>query len=199
MGQRLCVTINRDNKDLAKIYYHWSAYTYSALDELQRITRCLKDHEDKSDRELQLSLIKFCENNGGGIRGDVSEFVHICNIYPNETFKTDGYSRNNGLIAISEKGMADLQDWSEGDATINLNEDEIEFGVYSWCESLESYNEDRQEWDDDFEPLTLDEVPDIGYDLSCFNINDIGKIIAHLDEANSHVVKNGNEIFELIE
>lgn len=198
MGQRFVCTINRDNKDLAKIYFHWSAYTYSALDKLKGIIACVQEHECDPDTELQLALIKFCEENGGGIRGEDSEFIHIQGIFPNETFKRDDYSRNDGLIAISEKGMQDLQDWSEGDATINMNEDIIEFGVYGWYECLESYNEERQEWDDDFEPLTLEEVPDIGCDLSCFGFDELDDIIACLDETNSHVVRNGNEIFELI-
>lgn len=40
MGQRLIITVRNHGRDLAKIYYHWSAYTRSALEE----TKELLDH-----------------------------------------------------------------------------------------------------------------------------------------------------------
>ena len=36
------------------------------------------------------------------------EFEYIQKLYPNESFVTDNYSRNEGLIALSEKGITDL-------------------------------------------------------------------------------------------
>ena len=33
MGQRLVITANYKNQEIAKIYFHWSAYTVSALQE----------------------------------------------------------------------------------------------------------------------------------------------------------------------
>ena len=129
MGQRLVCTIAKGEREIAKIYYHWSAYTLSALYETQKIVDCIYDHNDETEKQLQLRLIRFCEENGGGIRGDDAEFEYIQNMYPNLEFKKDGYSRNNGLIAISESGMEDLQSWSEGDVIINIDEDLINFGV----------------------------------------------------------------------
>ena len=37
MGHRLVITIHAFNEDIAKIYYHWSAYTTSALQEAKDI------------------------------------------------------------------------------------------------------------------------------------------------------------------
>lgn len=200
MGQRLIVTVEHQGKDLAKLYFHWSAYTVSALWETQKIVNCIYNHEDETERELQLRLIRFCEENGGGIRGDGIEYMYIKNRFPGEDFKTEDYSRSNGLIAISERGMQELQFWSEGDVIINLDEDLINFGVYASYESLEEYNESRREWDDeDFEGLTLEEIPDIGYDLGYISIEDLDAVIEAVDAANSNPIRNGNEIFELTE
>ena len=199
MGQRLVITVNHQGKDLAKIYFHWSAYTVSALWETQKVVNCIYNYEDETERELQLRLIRFCEENGGGIRGDDMEFAYIRNCFPGEDFKTDGYSRNNGLIAISENGMKDLQSWSEGDVIINLDEDLINFGVYAGYESLEEYNESRREWDDDFEGLTLEEIPDIGWDIGYIDVENLDEVIAAVDAADSNPIRNGNEIFELTE
>ena len=199
MGQRLICTVQKGEKELCKIYFHWSAYTLSALYETQKIVDCIYNHKDETEKQLQLRLIHFCEENGGGIKGDEEEFKYIQNMYPNATFKTDGYSRNNGLIALSESGMSDLQRWSEGDVIINLDEDLINFGVYAGYESIEGYNEERKEWDDDFDGLTLEEIPDIGYDIGCIHVDDLDRVIAAIDNANAGVVRFGNEIFELDE
>lgn len=199
MGQRLVVTIQHLGQDLAKLYYHWSAYTQSALYETQKIVDCIYDHNDETEKQLQLRLIRFCQENGGGVRGDDSEFDYIQNMFPNEVLKEDGYSRNNGLIAISKDGMQGLQDWSEGDVTIDIDNDMIYFSVCCWYESFEEYNTERQEWDDEFDGLTLDEIPDIGYDIGEISIDNLDNVIAALDATSSHVVRHGNEVFELIE
>ena len=201
MGQRLVVTVTSQGQDLCKMYYHWSAYTSSALDETKKILECICKHEDKTERELQLRLIRFCEQCGGGIKNgkDSDEWKYIQSVYPNETFKEDNISRNYGLIAISEEGMADLQNWSEGDVYINLDEDEVNFGVYGWYEYFEEYIEERKEWDDEFEGIKLEDIPDIGHDLGVFNVGDIDAIIAVIDNATECVVRYGNEIYELTE
>lgn len=198
MGQRLVVTITHQGKDLAKIYYHWSAYTTSALYETKRILDCIYNHEDEAEKELQLRLIRFCEENGGGIKGDTSEFEYIEKMFPGEVFVKENYSRNNGLIALSERGMSDLQSWSEGDVEINIDDEVINFGVYGWYESLEQYNEEAQEWDEDFVPLSYDNITDIGYDLGQFNIEDINEIAEAVMSVDDFICRYGNEIYELI-
>lgn len=198
MGQRLVVTIKKDNNDLAKIYFHWSAYTYSALFETKKVIDCIYNHEDETIKELQLRLIRFVEDNGGGIKGDDSEFKYIQRMYPNEVFKTLNYSRSYGLIALSKDGMQDLQDWSEGDVTIDLDTDTVENTVFCWYEYIDEYNEERKEWDDDFEGYELEYIEDIGYDIGNFNIEDIDDILAALYSVDG-VCRNGEDIFDLIE
>lgn len=201
MGQRLVVTVNSQGQDLCKMYFHWSAYTRSALHEVNDILECIYNHEDESERDLQLRLIRFCEENGGGIKNgkDSDEWKYIQSMYPNTIFKADDISRNYGLIAISEEGMTDLQYWSEGDVFIDLDNEEVHFGVFSYYNSLESYIEERKDWDDDFEGIELGDIPDIGFDLGCFDVTDIGPVIAVLESVNDWVVRNGNEIYGLTE
>lgn len=201
MGQRLIISVQSKGKDLAKIYYHWSAYISSALYETQKIVNCIYDHNDETEKQLQLRLIRFCEKNGGGITGNdkYNEHEYIQQLFPNVTFKTEGISRNDGLIALSEKGMAELQYWSEGDVIIDIDEDVINFGIYAGYENFEEYIEERKEWDDEFEGLELEEIPDIGYDLGYINVEDIDDVICAIDDAGKSLVRFGNEIFELTE
>lgn len=201
MGQRLVVTVKNNGKDLAKIYFHWSAYTVSALMEARRIVDCICEEDYKTEKELQLRLIHFCEENGGGIDGgsDSPEFKYIQKMFPNETFKSEGINRTYGLIALSENGMNDLQNWSEGDLNIILDEDLIINYVYFGYDNFEEYKENRSDWDDDFDKdMKLEDVPDIGYDLCEIGFDEIDDVIAELNTVNEFVVKNGNEIFELI-
>ena len=190
----------RVKRKLCNIYYHWSAYTGSALEETRNIINCIYNHKDESESEMLLRLIRFCEANGGGIRGTEGEFTYIKSLYPNETFKTENYSRNDGLIALSEQGMTDLQSWSEGDVYINLDTDQVDFCVYSGYESLEEYIEERKSWDDEFDEKELENMPEFDFCLGYFDVNDIGAIIANLDEfgIDGGVIKCDGEICELI-
>ena len=172
MGQRLVISVETMGEPIAKLYYHWSAYTASALHETKKVVKCIYNHQDETIKDLQLRLIRFCETNGGCIRGNGAEIEYIQKMFPNETFISDG-SRNCGLIAISEKGMEELQEWSEGDVIIDIDNDLINFYVYWGHESLEDYIESRIEWDDDFEGITLEDIPNIGYDLDCIEVSDI--------------------------
>jgi hypothetical protein len=198
MGQRLVITIKNGDEDLAKIYYHWSGYTFSALLETKKIIDCIYNHQGETISEMKLRLIKFLEDNGGGIKGEQSEFDYIKKMYPKEIFKEDGYSRNNGLIALSEKGMQDLQDWSEGDVTIDIDTDTVENTVFYSYEHIDEYNKERKEWDEDFEGYKIEDLEDIGCDIGTFDIECIESIINSVYDVDN-VCRFGSQIFQMIE
>lgn len=200
MGQRLVITIKNKERELAAIYYHWSAYTYSALCRTKDVIDCLYNHRDETEHEMLLRLIKFLEATGGGIRARTEEFEYIQELYPSETFKTDDYSRNCGLIALSKEGIADLQYWSEGDVYINLDSDTIDFSVYSGYDNIASYIEDRKAWDDDFDDSELKDIPKADCELGHFGIEDIDYVMSEIEGVgNAYVIQCGSEICELIE
>lgn len=198
MGQRLVVTVNDNGKDICKMYFHWSAYSMSAL----YVTRVILDAilEENNIMDLRLRLIRFCESYGGGIYEgkDSDEWKYIQKEYPNIAFKEEGINRNYGLIAISEKGMNDMQGWSEGDMYIDIGDDKVRNWINCYYDSVESYNEDRHSWDDDWEDISLEDVPEINYDLSEFGFEDIDNVIKALESTNSDIVRHGNDIYELI-
>lgn len=201
MGQRLVVTVDKNNKAICNIYYHWSAYTYSALLETKKIINCIYNHKDETEKELLLRLIRLCEESGGGISNgpDGDEWKYIQNLYPNETFKAQDISRNDGLISLSETQMEESQSWSEGDVYINLDTDQVDFCVYCGYEDLEEYIESRQSWDEEFDPSELNNMPRFDFCLGCFDVKDISAIVDAIRSTNAHIIKCGNEICELIE
>ena len=201
MGQRLVVTIERSEKPIAKLYFHWSAYTADALYVTRDIVHCIYNHNDETDRDMLLRLIRFCEERGGCIDGgtDSEEAKYIMQLYPDEKFNDTG-DRSSGLIALSSEGMLDMQRMSEGDVYINLDEDTVDFCVYSGYDTLEEYMEERKSWDDDFEEMTIEEIPDLEYSLGFFDVKDIDVLIAKFEsiEDNQNVIRCGSEIVELI-
>ena len=200
MGQRLVVTIERKEQSLAKLYFHWSTYTGDALYVTRDIIHCIYNHKDETDREMLLRLIRFCEDRGGGIDGgEGSEaWKYIMTTYPGEKFKSEEISSSDGLIAIDEDSMEEMQGYSEGDVYINLDEDMVNFGVYAGYEELDEYLEIMGE-DEDLEGLTEKDIPYIDYELGCFDVNDIDAIVDAFEKTDDvhNLMIFGSEIVEL--
>ena len=109
MGERLVVRINNGGEDFAAIYYHWGAYTVDALRIVQRIINALGDYGKKSKEQIQLDLIKMCEHDGGGV--DLSDIEYVTNkLHCN--FKHNNVSRDDGLVAISPRAVANMGAWA---------------------------------------------------------------------------------------
>lgn len=196
MGQRLVVTVRSMGEDLCKMYFHWSAYTISALMEVRDMMAEFP-MEIKSKDEAILYFIRYCEKNGGGISGGDpgAEWKYITEKYPHERFKASGISRNKGLIGISEKEMESIQSWSEGDIVIDLDEMTVHNEVF-WCyDNIDEYNQELIDREDD--SVTLDDIPEVG-EIGDFDLEDIDDVIANL-EGVGYICRNGNEIYELVE
>lgn len=196
MGQRLVVTVKSTGEDLCKMYFHWSAYTISALIEVRDMMAEFQ-METNSKEDAILYFIRYCEEYGGGIDGgmDSKEWNYITNKYPNYKFKSENINRNRGLIAISEDGMDEMQSWSEGDIYINLDEMTVHNELFLYYDDIDEYNRELADRED--ESITLDEIPEIG-EIGDFDLEDIDDVIANLEDIPGYVCRNGNEIYELI-
>lgn len=195
MGQRLVVSVRHLGEDIARIYYHWSAFSVSALEEARKVVETIYDDDDMSVRALQLRLIRMVEESGGGIDGgkNGTELARIVPMFPEEEFKESSASRNNGLIALSKSGMEHLLYWAEGTVTIDLDEDMIENDVY-YDYDLESYMEEN-----DAGQVRLDDFPDIGVELSYFPVSYLDHVLEKLQHPYLHAVRHGSSIYQLIE
>lgn len=196
MGQRLVVTVKSTGEDLCKMYFHWSAYTISALIEVRDMMAEFQ-METNSKEDAILYFIRYCEEYGGGIDGgmDGKEWNYITNKYPNYKFKSENINRNRGLIAISEDGMDEMQSWSEGDIYINLDEMTVHNELFWYYDDIDEYNRELADRED--ESITLDKIPEVG-EICDFDLEDIDDVIANLEDIPGHVCRNGNEIYELI-
>lgn len=134
MGQRLVIQIEKNGEALANCYYHWSAYTDSALEETQEVLqnynelRASLKNED-GDVDWKLLAIKMFESSTGGMTEDSMNTAQA--LYPNVKFRV-GRDRNSGLIGITKHDMEESMNWCEGLVVINLDNETINFQV--WCE-----------------------------------------------------------------
>ncbi len=193
MGQRLVITVHLHGQDIAALYYHWSAYSVSALHETREVIKCLFDKTNpiKDVNEARLRLVRFCEKNGGGIAYcNGNEHDRIQKMYPDQKFKAEGYSRNNGLVALSPEGMEDLQGWSEGDVFINLDS-----GTVLNCVGFEETLEGLMSWRHDI--TKLEDIPEYPASFIEFDINDIDKEIEAIENAPD-TFRDGRRIYSLI-
>jgi hypothetical protein len=164
MGERLNIEIKENNKVLANAYYHWSGYTSSSLE----LTQIVLDNIDKINYDNRIvNAIKLLEITGAGLTKEDKNYGNkFIKNFDSYSFK-DAIDRNDGLLAISPKGIEETEQWEEHRVEINLDTKSIYFGSLWNCtkeEFLEDYSED--EFDDipiynslDFKNLSFDDFP----------------------------------------
>lgn len=102
MGQRLNIEIRDGDVTLANSYYHWSAYSGSALCILKEIIHAY--HSEESVRMLDIA-VNLLQATGAGV-----DEVERARINADESgrfsgiqFK-DAVNRNEGLLAVTNEG-----------------------------------------------------------------------------------------------
>ena len=176
MGQRLVITGIKNHTPIFNIYYHWSAYTETALHETDLLLKYLLRPENCGD--LVLSAIEYCENNGGGITGN-KDFEEAKRLYPDHNFKTDDISRNNGLIAITADGMNNNVSWAEETIDIDFDNDLINNNVFWGYDDIDQINEEYCYEDDEKLKDSDILVPHISVEQFYFDqIDEVCKILA---------------------
>lgn len=137
MGQRLNIEIADDHGvTLANCYYHWSAYTGSAIELVESI---IKADEEIECNSLLERAVKLLEQTGGGIND--AEMERIKNDDTNKFVGIDFkgcIDRNMGLISVTDIGIADTQRWEESRIEINIESQTINFYVY-WSDDIDSF------------------------------------------------------------
>jgi hypothetical protein len=128
MGQRLNIEIHNNGKLLANAYYHWSGYTSSAL----YLTKIVMDNiKICKHRSKIMTAIRLLEATGAKL----TETEFKATRRQSQTFRKitsgleykDEVDRNDGLIAVSTKGMEETRLWEEARVEIDLKSQTIFF------------------------------------------------------------------------
>ena len=186
MGQRLNIQIEMDipdsseSKVLANAYYHWSGYTSSAYELVKMIADSEYWNDNCTIMDPVEKAIRLLEVTGAG----------LCPDELTDTYNTPKYKltrgRNSGLIAISEEGINNTVYWEEARVTINLTTKMVDMGGVYYLDEVDEEDEDE----------TLDDIPELEYDLHT-SISDFTKVYNEfqekLESKNKHKVIDTNK------
>jgi len=174
MGQRLNIEIVNGETSLANCYYHWSAYTSSALS----LTKTIIDAYYDSKLIVGLKMaVELLEATGAGVNTLERAGIEKCQKeFDGITFK-DAASRNLGLISVTEEGKEVTRKWEEGRVTIDLGSETFCFDVV-WDDPFDVYLE---EYHDGNGSVTYEDLSECPYNLSSVPFIDIGDLIFFVD------------------
>lgn len=191
MGQRLNIEIEVNGETVANCYYHWSAYTTSAI---QLTSTILQKYEseiklaDMPDTVKAIKCFEACTNidfiTGKRMSAGLSPGSYEEATKKYKIFKFNkAVSRNAGLIAITEEEMDNTRNWEEGRVEIDFTNEIVRFYVF-WDMSIEDFIQDEED---------VEEEPEAINDL--FNIpsylNDVTNIpFAEFDDFAKFVCGN---------
>ena len=195
-------SVEKQEKPLMNIYYHWSAYSTSAYIEALKFINVYKDMEDfmklfvdiKDRKKLVMFLVKILEKKGARI--NIGDYEYVEKEYPELEFLKTDVDRNEGLISLSEKEMADSEKWGEGFLNIFLKEREVVNNCY-WggYDSIEEYIKDNGlELTEEEVKATEEEVKAIGeldYDIMEATFDNITDRINAMNEMGFFFRCNG--------
>ena len=184
MGQRL-VLLNstpfiqtNDQIDTSAIYYHWSAYTDSAVVEITNLRDSVEDYYDKYYNSTSNRLDFFnlaCLNAVSGIAPQYEESVRYIESLTNQPYDSSHVNRNDGMIGFTPTDIDHILDWSEGTVDINWVFDEYGHpDIYksTFCyESLVS-SWDVEEFKDAFDKTDSDveQIKKIKLDVDLYQV-----------------------------
>lgn len=170
MGQRLNIEIVQDGKELANCYYHWSAYTSSAIELTKRVIDEFYD-ADAKEKGFKLA-VKLLESTGAGINSVERQRIELSNdMVLHNMIYADCKDRNEGMIAVTPAGMSETRSWEEGRVTIDIGSETVCFDVmfyYDKDEYIEEYGDDIdiqniRRVDFDFGEIPFEEFEELRY------------------------------------
>lgn len=139
MGQGLNIEIWNKGKVLANAYYHLSAHTVEALNLTAKVLQkvdCINCNDEV------LKAVRLLQETGAGLPDDEKQSSNAKDF----SQITDFRDRDNGIIAITNKGIDETRHWEEGRVAIYLDERRVDFDVVSRERKWE-YDEEAKEWD----------------------------------------------------
>ena len=225
MGQRLVIQNQINYESVNVIYYHWSAYTESSIEELKDFANRLSvNYKNRSDSFFAMltdagrELIEKLDNGSltdnekidlfnlmtyfsvSGTGASDKDSLKYLSQFTNDTNRQN-VSRNEGLLAITEDDQEDTLGWSEGTLIVdwiftNQGYPDFEQTVFDFDDLFFRCDEDEYgEWYGE----SIDQLPQNPYLTSDVPLSKIEQLQKDL-ENNAHAWRNDdNEIFTFIE
>lgn len=180
MGQRLVILNSTpfvqtdDQIDTSAIYYHWSAYTDSAVVEITNLRDSVKEyyHKNYNPNVNRLDFFNLaCLQAVSGIAPQYEESIKYIETLTNQPYDSSHVNRNDGMIGFTPTDIDHILDWSEG--TVNINWVFDEKGYPDFEKSTFCYESLVSSWD-------IEEFKD-AFDKTDSDVNRIKKIKLNVD------------------
>lgn len=201
MSQRLVIKLIYDKELIATIYYRWSGFTLSSLEE----TKSLLDNIYFSPsfynipsyynlknykKAIIFQIISYLEANGGGLDPDDREFAE--KYFLNRNFSTS-INSNYGVLAFSPNSMRYMLSTADAIVEINFDTGKIFNDTLTIC-NMDQYIDHYCNGND--ENLY---IPLLNFDLIDIDFNDLGNIIEILkiSSYSSYIDPNSSLIYVL--
>lgn len=155
MGQRLNIEVCYDGEPVANAYYHWSAYTSSALNLLRQVIEAYRNRTEINKLKVAVEILQAT---GAGINEDEKKDIaeDTTGRFNNISFQ-DCDNRNTGLLSVTEQGMEETRKWEEGRITVDIGAEDFIFDVW--------FIMNNEDFEDDFES-SADQLTDTQIDLT---------------------------------
>ncbi len=158
MGQRLVVDCKFGGVTEATCYYHWSGFTSSTMQILVDIVNAYQANKDKdADKSGRFKALKYLFATGGTLTSKTKEYDPDLS----KLFDRGYCDRNEGLIDIDPKEIADSKSWAEQNAIIDFDNQVIRTdAVWVHPERDEFDEPDEPSWIETNGFTVTDQLPD---------------------------------------
>lgn len=183
MGQRLNIEIMSGDKVLANAYYHWSAYSETAIEMTKNI---INEYYEIDEKNEIFKAVKLLECTGAGINDKERNFIKNNPLLNSLTIQ-NCINRYEGLLSVSEEGIQETRYWEEGRVTIHIDTETFDFNVLSRIR-IDKYEEvyERKIEDVPFiENFSFDNIP----------FSDIDKVIEIINKYKECNIRYPNTNF----
>lgn len=136
MGQRLVISINKGDREIANAYYHWSGFSYKALDLTKEIYNLWNKDEalrDEHNEYIQAILLLQCTGARVAHEKDI-EYFEACLVDKSPLAENivcnAEQSRDVGLISLLPEVREFYTYWAEARIIIDIQYLDIDYGVF---------------------------------------------------------------------
>ena len=152
MGQRLNIEIMKNGETIANCYYHWSAYTTSALATAIMVISNYEEllKQDLPDEVLAVKMFENCysylplsknEHSYAGLSEE--SYKYMTEKYPGYEFR-QSTDRNAGIIGVTDEDIEETRKYEEGTLYIYLDNKIIDNSGLIWEQEIEEYEEEYE-------------------------------------------------------
>ena len=151
------------------------------------------ESSERISEELLL-LYDLIYTGNGGVSGHDRAFIEAK--FPGEKFASNNINRNSGLVSLSEENIESTLNIAQGIVSIDLNDNEILFGIFNEIDYQEYLMETEDVDDEDF--IEIENIPICPVNPLEFKLEDIYFMRDFCKNSKLTMFRYGEKIYTFI-